>query len=610
MTNLKVLPIAALYFLLLFNLSAIAVEKSKLNPSCGGFFDLCGYIDAKSNELMIRRKFERAFAFSEGIAGVKIKGKFGFIDSSGEVIIAPKFDLVGPFNQGLAEVLVGDVTGVIDLTGQYIVKPQFARAIPFTSDTLLVIEGKWKSSYFAGREKLTSISNSFLPGFHNKAMGLYHISSGWISKPIFRVSAFGNPSSDLIWASTARRNKGLFGLLRSDGSWHVEPRYTHVQKLNEGLAVVRGKSSGATYIHRGRKIDPSGAVDSNGNLVIPLKFNYLSYWEEGYGLAQKDGLHGLVTLEGTLLGGRYFSEVERPKDELFARVRDNDKWYSIEPSGKLVKNQNEGMITMKCPSGLTIREVQGREQFSHPKLKNPLHLLFDRRSKNINIDCEKPIHVTIDGKRAFVSQDGQLITDPPAFTDVHQFRNDLAAVSIKGKWGLIDVSGEFVINPSYDRLQQISGNTFKVKKNDREFWIDAKETKIPKPKPTKEDRDQHLDCRNGTKIFMHKNLFGIISSGGNVLLQPKYRAINCFRRGVAWAAIEERKQWCPLDANGKNIEYIECVDARQTVFPSHGGQKQLHKDPYESSVSWNRWYRYFGLGTVDTKPEMVRANQF
>lgn len=42
------------------------------------------------------------------------KGKEGFIDASGRIVIAPQFDKVKPFSEGLAGVMIGDKWGYID----------------------------------------------------------------------------------------------------------------------------------------------------------------------------------------------------------------------------------------------------------------------------------------------------------------------------------------------------------------------------------------------------------------------------------------------------------------------------------------------------------------
>ena len=69
---------------------------------------------------MIAAQFEEARAFSEGLAGVKIKGKWGFINLSGELIIPAHFDTVMPFKDGLAKVTAGSISGYINNKGEYL----------------------------------------------------------------------------------------------------------------------------------------------------------------------------------------------------------------------------------------------------------------------------------------------------------------------------------------------------------------------------------------------------------------------------------------------------------------------------------------------------------
>jgi hypothetical protein len=62
-------------------------------------------------------------SFSEGLAGVKLKGKWGFINQSGELVIPYKFDKVQKFSGGVATVRVGDLWGVINQEGKWIFQP-------------------------------------------------------------------------------------------------------------------------------------------------------------------------------------------------------------------------------------------------------------------------------------------------------------------------------------------------------------------------------------------------------------------------------------------------------------------------------------------------------
>jgi hypothetical protein len=63
--------------------------------------------------------------FSEGLAQVRVKNKWGFIDKSGKMVIKPRFyHQVESFSGGLAYVITQDGRhGYIDRTGKYIWKP-------------------------------------------------------------------------------------------------------------------------------------------------------------------------------------------------------------------------------------------------------------------------------------------------------------------------------------------------------------------------------------------------------------------------------------------------------------------------------------------------------
>lgn len=580
-------------------------ESSELghSPRCGGVFDLCGYVDRDTEIELIPARFERAHKFSQGLAAVRIEGSYGFINLLGEVVIEPKFDLAGEFYEGLAEVLVGDVVGVIDKSGEFVVEPQFARAIPFTKDTLVVAKGEWRNGYFPGKEKLDGLNGS-PTGLGGKGVGLYHVSEGWVAAPVYKIKKFDEPNRGLIWATTENQYHGPFGLLRSDGTWQVKPTYTHVQGLHEGLAVVRGKSETQEFQYDGRSIDPSGAVDKDGELVIPLEFNFLSYWNAGYGLARKDGLHGLVSPDGSLLGGKYFDEVERPEDGRLPRVRDGQNWYSVASDGTLIADQNEGSIIASCPSGLTIREKSGLAEFSHSKLEAPIELLFDRKHRYGRVDCNNPVSVSLNEKWGFVTQTGLLIMNPPSFDNAFGFKDGFAAVSLDGSWGIIDESGAFVVEPTFDRLQSTNG-PYWASKDGREFWIDAQGSEVSEPVPEPEDLARYLECRSGSRLFAENDMWGMLGSDGAVLIAPKFRALSCFSQGVAWGATINGNTWCPIGPDGQPRQKPACRQSYYPYIQTHHYPEKFSEDPYESSVLWVRAFLDYGRGQRETAPVWI-----
>ena len=67
-------------------------------------------------------KYDDANNFSEGLARVKLNGKYGYIDKQGTEVIPLKYDYANNFSEGLALVGLADKYGFIDKQGTEVVK--------------------------------------------------------------------------------------------------------------------------------------------------------------------------------------------------------------------------------------------------------------------------------------------------------------------------------------------------------------------------------------------------------------------------------------------------------------------------------------------------------
>jgi WG containing repeat len=79
--------------------------------------------------------------FSEGLAAVKIGGKWGYIDDQGSLVIPPKFAGAWFFSDGLASVKLTErspLWGFIDRKGDVVIQPQFGMPLRFSEG---LIEG-------------------------------------------------------------------------------------------------------------------------------------------------------------------------------------------------------------------------------------------------------------------------------------------------------------------------------------------------------------------------------------------------------------------------------------------------------------------------------------
>ncbi|WP_428688302.1 WG repeat-containing protein, partial [Roseibium sp.] len=440
---------------------------------------------------------------------------------------------------------------------------------------------------------------------------LYRINQGWLSEKRYKITYFDEPGRGLIWASEEEGKSPLFGLLKADGSWQVTPRYTKVYWRIGDFATVQGIPVEEDEQTSQAQRVLSGAVDKNGRLVIPLKFEGLSYWRGGYGLARKFGKEpklGLVSSKGQLLTGRYFDDVDRPTDGRLPRVLKDGQWFSVTADGKLVADERDGHVHVDCPGGLKIIEKQGFFAASHPSLGPPI--VTQRATKHTLLSdqlCARPYTLRVqEHQYKFVTQDGRLLPSTGWYDNVYSFDGGLTPVSFNGKWGVIDESGQFLVPPVYDKLSRNRNDSiwfkepsrtgparepaiFRVESNGRQFWIDIHNREVSKPKhPTKEESEAILLCGGVLKRFERTGLWGMKRSDGRVLVEPEYRALTCFRRGTAWGALNGQKFWCPIGTDGKKKASMSCKKYVDVVRITDVRAEEMSKDPYENNVLWLR----------------------
>lgn len=582
--------------------SAVGSERRDPDwlPSCGGTYDLCGFVDRDRREVHIPRQFERVFTFSEGLAGVRIEGKYGYIDRTGKVVIEPKFDLVGPFRNGHAEALVGEYVGVIDRSGSFILPPEYARAIPFGKTAVLVQPGAWKSRVRTGSERL----ETDLLILDERPFALLDLATRTTLEKGLHIEKFDFET--FVWAR--RSPKSEFGLLAPAGTWKIQPTYSQVGSLwNKRASVCRSDDKGRGSA---RSSDLCSALDENGEQTLPMVPYRIGMYRNGlYSVMGPNKKMGLLNEAGDLIGGRLFEMLKFDEPGPVVAVRENGVWVGMTRDGQMVENPENGKVLLTCPFGLQFRARDGgAEIFKDGKPTTPY--VFDR--SYYDRDCNFPKWVNLKGKQSFIDADGRLLFDPPYFESTYSFIQGHAGVRANGKWGIIDTSGRFTVAPQYDALSPDEEGVFAVTIGNEKFWVDGRGGRVPKPVMTRERRSA-LTCREDGGSIIGKAVDGQIRWGladvdGRILIEPKYRAITCFEAGLAWVPFDDRKQWCPIDRNEQIRADIPCETNLWRMGRTHSVRERMSDDPYESSVLWMRANHDYGLGVRQEPPRYLRVD--
>lgn len=101
-----------------------------------------GYIDTRGKEV-VAPQYEEALNFTNGLAAINVNNQWGFIDKSGGVIISPQYEEVGYFSpEGLAYVVKDGKYGFINKTGNVVTPIRYDGASNFYDGFAVVVEGK------------------------------------------------------------------------------------------------------------------------------------------------------------------------------------------------------------------------------------------------------------------------------------------------------------------------------------------------------------------------------------------------------------------------------------------------------------------------------------
>jgi hypothetical protein len=263
-----------------------------------------GYIDA-SGKIRIPAIYDRAWKFSEGYGIVQVDKKMGYIDTAGKVVIPLIFDNAEYFHEGMAWYTIGDKRGFIDKTGKAVVAPTYSLTRSFSEGlaAVKVPEGKWgyidKTGTMVIAPRFEGYTIKDISDFSN---GLAFVQLG---EEIIDYWVVINKSGNIVMDFRTRGPKieGEYFTIEKGRYTSIGLNYTDFPKVNgfcEGYAVVNGD------LWR-------GFISQNGHVTQP-KFN----------------------IPNPVLGTDHSYPLEiRDFHEGLAAVKVNDKWGYIRTDGKL-----------------------------------------------------------------------------------------------------------------------------------------------------------------------------------------------------------------------------------------------------------------------------------
>ncbi len=281
-----------------------------------------GFIDAAGGHaITLPAGITQARPFSEGLAAVARRTaageRWGYVDGHGAMAIAPRFDRAGAFSEGLAAVVTGGRLGYIDKTGAFAIRPQFAEGDRIED-----------AAFSQGLAAVTNVRSQH--GYVDR--------HGLPAIP-FRYAAAAPFAGDR--ARVAARPSGgtaAFGFIDRSGAWIVQPRFAQARDYSDGLAAVVDGTHAAFIDPDGKTVVAFEPRDlepctSGGERGVPDSFS------EGLAAVRVGCLWGFVDRTGVTVIPPGYADAG-PFSGGLAPVNTGDaaqaKWGYVDPRGRVV----------------------------------------------------------------------------------------------------------------------------------------------------------------------------------------------------------------------------------------------------------------------------------
>ena len=239
--------------------------------------------------------------FSEGLAQVSLGKFYGYIDKNGNLAIPALTDFslsTGDFHCGLAYVANEKHVGYIDKSGKLVIPAQYNKGNNPTlygkdfSDGFAVVDTDAGSNYIDrnNRRLLGSDSHGYLSSFED---GIAKTGKGFVNTDGTYIYRFEPGYSGSYYCS-----KGLLFVTKKDGSSGAKSAL--MDKTGKFLTgydyqdlKLIDNPKYAMVLNNGKW----GAIDLNGNVVIPYEYDNVVSYREGYAVLQKGENEYIVNSE-------------------------------------------------------------------------------------------------------------------------------------------------------------------------------------------------------------------------------------------------------------------------------------------------------------------------
>lgn len=240
---------------------------------------------------------------------------------------------------------------------------------------------------------------------------------------------------------------------------------------------------------------------------------------------------------------RSFTEI--PDSVWIYPVKRNGKWGYIDKTGKIIV---PAVYDEACTFKTNVAPVtlNGKKGYMDKSGRIVIAPVYDDASAfNGNYAGIKSGE-----KYGVINNAGQIVV--PAIYDgpyIAYIGEDRIQANLNGKWGLIDTLGRMIVAPQYDFVYSFSEGLCKVKKDDKNYFID-RDGKTVLSVPLKSESEFKMNCLAAAD---GGDRWGFLDKSGKWDIAPGYEEARSFDEETGLAPVKKNGKWGFVDRKGKMV---------------------------------------------------------
>ena len=323
-----------------------------------------GIID-RSGAFIVNPVYKDLGQYSDGLVYAMKDSLYGYLDEMGYQRIPEQFEEAFSFNNGTAKIMIEGMEAYIDVYGTYKFRPLF-ETVSLLSDSLALVENDEGelSLYAADGKPISSLPLEYVGKMvNNRALFISNGKIGYLnSKGIVAINPvydnFINVKSEGEfvgnYAKVSKANK--FGICDRNGKTLIPLSYSKLGDVSTLIAFEKAGKWGYIDLANRVIIQPTyefaesfanglgivqdltlkGAINSKGQLVIPIEFTKVKALDANLFQVTMGALSGIYTQKGELVVPVEYANIRKVQDDFYLLSKGQELHYFYVPENKLI----------------------------------------------------------------------------------------------------------------------------------------------------------------------------------------------------------------------------------------------------------------------------------